>query len=130
MGSVYFKDKYGIFHRYINGGGMEMDLLWTNSSPTSSFAAQTITVPNANKYKFLCILVKVDAGNNGGVYTPLIPVIGQSVTSAVLWINQPYNYGQRHISYDGDDEITFENYVANSGVSNDVNVPLKIYGIK
>ena len=38
-------------------------VLWTNSSPTSSFGARTINIPNLSQYVYIDILYFVFAGN-------------------------------------------------------------------
>lgn len=42
--------------------GLDMDLLWENSSPTASFGAQTITI-NLNAYSSLLVTYLVLSGN-------------------------------------------------------------------
>ena len=54
-----------------NGGLGLMTTLWTNSSPTSSFVAQTINL-SSNNYDYLLIIAEVYKGN-GYFLTKIIP---------------------------------------------------------
>lgn len=51
-------------HLMQNGGGTGMDLLWENASPSSSFAAQTISVINISDYRFVILDIKDSYGSN------------------------------------------------------------------
>ena len=43
---------------FFSGGASGMTEVWTNSAPTSDFAAQTISIPNVSSYKYFMIFQK------------------------------------------------------------------------
>lgn len=62
-------------------GAMACDLLWENANPSSSFAAQTITVSGLNKYDYALIATSQSIsimGNNGKVHTLMDGEYGSS----------------------------------------------------
>src|SRR5574344_109475 len=56
----------GLYNKLVNDAGKTT--LWTNPSPTSSFAAQTITVSDMTKYTYIIIKFLWYA-NNGNLYS-------------------------------------------------------------
>lgn len=56
----------------------KLDLVWTNPSPTSTFAAQTVSI-DLSKYSFVWIQFSVNStGTNPNSFTALFPVNGDS----------------------------------------------------
>ena len=51
-------------------------LLWTNASPTSSFAAQTVSI-DLSEYSFVLVGLNQDTGNNNYIYTEIALVDGK-----------------------------------------------------
>ena len=109
-------------------GGFETDLLWTNASPSSSFAAQTISIDLSN-YSWILIAHKAAAsGSNLSVDIFLVGTQGHlrivnsaiarrvaSVSNTGVEFNAGYNLTQGGSSYN-----------TNNGVC----VPYQIYGIR
>lgn len=119
-------------------GEIDADLLvplWTNPSPTSSFAAQNITLTSGD-YDFLIITSVIDCetyakGTFGGIYEKGKNSILFYAKADERWIIS------RGITYNSDTSLSIGNayyyYIPNSsnpGVANNVCVPLAIYGIK
>ena len=111
--------------------GLEMELLWENASPASSFAAQTVQV-SLSGYDFAFVYV-ADAGkvdNANGLVGFIIPV-GKSGT--VTAINYQINYRKVTVSTNG---VTFSDSLQISQLNwdgeavNDRCIPQYIYGIK
>ena len=44
-------------------GGMKMDLLWTNPSPTNNFDAQTVSL-DLSDYALVCVVITSEPGTN------------------------------------------------------------------
>ena len=114
-------------------------LLWANPSPTSSFSAQTITVPDITEYDDLEIVTRggsITTGNTfkypvaqlleGNVHW--LSFIGQGATGLPSLNGRPFNVvssTQIHFELGG-----YWNTAGNSGGLATAGVPLKIYGIK
>ena len=65
---------------YINGGGGDggsVSLLWTNSNPTATFAAQTVTV-DLSGYTAVLIKTLNDRGSNTPQYHTELVFVGDS----------------------------------------------------
>lgn len=114
------------------------DLLWTNASPTSAFAAQTIAFDYSG-YDFLAVVVRnrtdqpvqttiIIQAVNGGGYTASKNTI---ITNEVYW-----QYRQGTLNSTGlAVENAFEAHINTGGfrydgVSNPTLIPVAIYGIK
>lgn len=108
--------------------GIDMDLLWTNSSPTSTFAAQTINV-DMSDYKTIILVFQWSTG--GGGY------INKVFTEQV---DNGYAYGPRFDQYIWDRRLCNKTltsiefgecraYNFSSAVNNEM-IPYKIYGIR
>ena len=114
-------------------------LLWTNPSPTSSFAAQTIIVPDISEYDDLEMVTRggsITTGNTfkypvaqlleGNVHW--LSFIGQGATGLPSVNGRPFNVvssTQIHFELGG-----YWNTAGNSSGLATAGVPLKIYGIK
>lgn len=115
----------------IGAVGAKIDLLWTNASPTSNFAAQTIS-KSLGEYT----LFVVETYNPN--YSSHVAVKGHKTimhANNVPVDNMPSGY-TRMVTF-SDSKITFDpSYNGNygSGVSNNTDnsmmIPQKIYGIK
>lgn len=112
--------------------GLQMDLLWTNASPTSAFSTQQISV-NKDRYHALLFLFK--RGTSGDQYvSELVP------NSTRVWIVTAYNAGlglltSRQFVVEDGSTITFRNGYKQIGfgsdtISDDLVVPYQIYGVK
>lgn len=128
MGAIGNKDNNGNFHFFTGVSipeGLQMDLLWENSSPSSAFAAQTVTISRLNTYKIYYI--SFSTGSQSA-----IAKIGDGC-NAMYW-NRDYTGAQywRIISSSiENNSITFDNcYRIDKLLDNTTLIPLKIYGIK
>lgn len=109
------------------GAMSKWDLLWTNASPTSSFAAQTISL-DLSPYTFVSVYADHDNTANGrymgfcrvGDTGKLFSVVnGRSVRDYVVSATGiQFKVGQR------------ANYNAAIGTDNTAAIPVRIYGIK
>ena len=111
------------------GGGMNMELLWTNPSPTSSFAAQTVSIANLSDYKYLIIVVK--ATKSAGTYQSQI--LFPSVRHRVVFNGSTLTYRDVDFVANGLDFLAARNqttYGGSTTQNNDLVIPVYIYGIK
>lgn len=107
-------------------GGGAVDILWTNPSPSSSFAAQTISV-DLTGYDLIFIEYKAISSS-----TFLSGIIdGDSHTILLLAIQNTSNNrnGTRVATYDNT-SVQFGNCTFNGTQTNTYCVPLTIYGVK
>lgn len=115
-------------------------LLWTNASPTSAFAAQTLTIPWAN-YDFLVIQAYYNYDQYGNAFMRTMFIDTNRISES--W-QYPHNYeilaeqgngggakASRKLTF-GSRKITFaQGSVNGSGTAtNTAAVPCDIYGIK
>ena len=111
-------------------GNVRMSLLWTNPSPSASFAAQNITLSSSD-YDLLLLIYAHSKGNlqmqmsetakkGNGFYIELTAYGGSNT----------YYIRRRMIDYTDDTHLAVRNGEQNGSTSNDELVPLYIYGIK
>lgn len=137
------------FQRLLNAGnGIEIngnvisslwniDLLWTNSSSSSSFAGQNITIPNKAYYRAFIVVFKEDTTkvhmNN------FILLNGTRTLAQSIWYGGYANkYYLRPVNAQtnstdiiiGDCTIYSDLTSATTATNNNVAIPLSIYGIK
>ena len=126
----------------IGGGGLVETDLWTNSAPSSSFSAQTVTISDdMNNYDF----IGVDYAYSTGTQT-----LSRSICPVNYFKNGTYNSSTarnvmsiaisntsnqefvRTVEYVSDTKIHFEavKFLGGSGGSNSNIVPHKIVGLK
>ena len=109
--------------------GSWADLLWENASPTSAFAAQTVSVDLTN-YSFVLVGVKSKSDDNGKSYAILkkgdSSQLLLTATLKIYWrVTNVQNNGIDF--YDG----TYLNtYGSNTITDNNYMIPYRIYGIK
>lgn len=108
------------------GAMSKWDLLWTNASPSSSFAAQTVQL-NLSGYDMVGVFGYNDV-NDGGVMA--FAPVGES--SALFFM---FNYRQRRYFAVSSAGVQFGNGYSgapnnNVSVSNSAAIPYYIYGIK
>lgn len=104
-------------------------LLWTNPSPTASFAAQAVPV-DLTGYDFLAVEVIFNLSN-----PVLFPVClyAASVTDFYMPVNaqSSNNSGARQGSYSSvQKKITFSSASYNGSTNNNYVIPLYIWGVK
>lgn len=109
-------------------GGMKMDLLWTNPSPTSAFASQTVSL-DLSDYDYVYIVVRVTTGeaHYGSFF------IKTGSTEELLCVATTYlrkrnaTVSQSGITFDGGyNQASVSSWEANTSSA----IPLRIYGIK
>ena len=110
-------------------------VLWTNSSPTSDFAAQTINLSDTDydMYEVICIYSTTE--NNHEINSGRIKKGSKARVQTVWGENQtgPYTYW-RDITDNGDGTMTFTtssfSYASSINTSNSRIVPLYVIGYK
>lgn len=109
------------------------DLLWTNASPSTAFAEQTLSLSNLNLYKRFAVEIAL---YNNSAYnlrtTQLFLVEYGKILNANLINTINYIY-KRLISFNDDSINVLAGQVSSpsqSAVDNSALIPLKIYGIR
>lgn len=110
---------------------IKLDLLWTNASPTSAFAAQAI---NINLENYHVVIIEVIEDGNTAPDTSLFFFILKTANKIVL-TDTTDNARWRVINSISDNSISFNVAItstASSGVvtNNNILIPYKIYGVK
>lgn len=124
---------------YSNRPRMIEKVLWTNSSPTSSFADQTITLSDSiDNYTSLAVTFKLST-TEGMIYTTKLSVEDFKKCTNPATILNPASYAKissvlyaRRFYYASDTTIYFAtSYRVNaSGSDNTANIPIQISGVK
>lgn len=124
------------------GGGSDEDptLLWTNDSPTTAFAAQTVSL-DLSPYKTIGIQYRSAISASGQTTFAFYPMDANIQISSTL-SGYPdvisAGYGQttsmkstaRNLTISSTGIVFGSGYSADSGSSNNYGIPVKIYGIK
>ena len=103
--------------------------LWTNSSPTSSFAAQDVSV-DLSPYEWFVIETRWSTTSN--IVLPLT-MFEVDETRHMVWMgnNSTNRTGGRAFTYSiANQAITFEGGYYNASAGNAYAIPLAIYGVK
>lgn len=105
----------------------KLDLLWTNASPTSEFASQTISL-DVSKYKYFLISVKNSINSNTETY---MNVVLKNVKNRIIGVDT-LGIVVRTDTYVTGSGIFFSNgYPINSeSINNNYAIPYQIYGVK
>lgn len=112
------------------GGGFNLDVLWTNSSPTSSFSAQTIPL-DLTGYSAIVIECALTTNAAQPVTCPIFP-INITRDGRICCYNNSFLYRDITISGSG---VTFASgkqvstYMATPDDANAAIIPLRILGI-
>lgn len=111
------------------GAMSEWTLLWTNASPTSSFAAQTVSL-DLSGYDVIAVVFTGENGNGRRMLFSLID--GNEYASNFVTIASGTVYTKQRLYSPSSTGIQFGgNYQNGSSGTNDTqNVPTAIYGIK
>lgn len=122
------------FADYIKGKPYQKTVLWENSSPTSNFASQTVTLSdNISNYDQIAIISKSELGNNDLITTIYDAIVGRIGSNNRYIGGVSGNNGlARGFNFDSETEVSFAScaYVNSSGIYNNWCIPLKIIGIK
>jgi hypothetical protein len=108
---------------------LDMDLLWENASPTSTFATQTINL-NLSSYKLVCIYLKFYTDLDGCGFNILpVPITNVGVSALTSGTDTYLRYRMVNVSTTG---ISFGvgRNSSDTSTNNDRAIPLQIYGIK
>lgn len=116
----------------VSGGSMTT--LWQNASPTSQFAAQTITLSDAAaNYDYVLVLMKFTTDANGTLVSEVLKY-DATYPGFTLMLNTG---GNRTATRDGSFttannglSMAFLNCTYNNGANQGMLVPYKIFGIK
>lgn len=111
-----------------SGGGITMSLLWTNPSPASSFAAQTVSL-DLSGYDAVVIFCRDFATSDSQSAIGSTWVLKGTTGSCIMASRASSSTGKRMatVSNTGID-FTYNGYNGNS--DNARNVPLYIYGVR
>ena len=115
--------------RMPGGGGLK--IIWENPAPDEPFSAQTISVPNVKKYKYILIGFR---GTSGAISSAVISTSKQGTQYVVC--TEHVVFVERNISVNTDalvfgDAIMYTTYgQAASAVNNRTAVPIVVLGIK
>lgn len=105
--------------------GKKPILVWKNSSPTSNFGEQTITLTDSTR-DIIVIRFRWSTTNNNGA-APLVCIKGAGQNGASA--HDASNRVMRYTTYNADGTVTFSNGLYN-GSNNDIaNIPTEIWGI-
>ncbi len=112
------------------GGRVQMDLLWENASPASSFAAQSLSLDSTGYTHLLCQAVLMTA-----VQKPIVPVIIKKGGLSALWSACTSQNNFRTITSASDSAVVFEGGYAvatyASASADDTRIiPYRIFGLK
>lgn len=110
---------------YVNGG-VKIDLLWTNPSPTQNFNAQTLSLDSTG-YDMLMITAKNVPG--GGVYYNNLIYKGMTEQQFIASFSSD-GVDRRGITSVTDSSIVFNTGYVNATSGAGYAIPYKIYGIK
>ena len=115
----------------LGGGGsgaVQIQLLWTNSAPTSSFAAQTLTGVNISTYTAVLILYNLSTS----VERSMSCLALASGAGAMLWgcNDTSATQGARRVTFSSG-SVQFEaGYAGSSTTNNNVFIPTAVYGVR
>ena len=109
-----------------------LDLLWTNPSSTSSFAAQDVSV-NLDGYDLVAIKVRFTTTETSVALTLMFFPIRDGQDCYIFIVNNSSNYtGGRTFTYsDANKTIHFTKGQYNANTTDNAHIiPLEIYGVK
>ena len=118
---TFFPDNY---YPYIKGTREVKELLWTNASPDSSFAAQDISL-NLSGYNTVMLVYKMSTSNTVQYFEERC-ILGKRLTATALYTATSFVY-----RFFDSSEIGIKVSVP-AGATTDTSylIPYKIYGIK
>lgn len=111
-----------------SSGGVDFDLLWTNASPTSSFAAQTISIDLSDYYAVWIWFVW--KGDEADAKLDCSCVVGHRSRSVMIYnsrCNRSFDVTSAGVVFD---DGYFASREGTMSKNNNYDIPLAIYGIK
>lgn len=115
-----------------SASALTLDLLWTNSAPSSNFVAQTVSSLDLSGYEYLIIQYALSKSYNQYKYAYVLIIDGyDNITFFPQYKNFTRSVKATTTSIAFTDCISYNSY-GNSGstVTNDYMIPLLIYGVK
>ena len=130
--------------RKIGGGTLKETTLWTNSSPSATFAEQTVTLSdNISNYDY----IKIEWCESTSALTNKSSIMvsaseftrnknpyynAHDTTPAILGRGANNVSYLRYIAYESDTQVLFGHALRGNatGVDNTFTIPLNIYGVK
>lgn len=124
----------------IGGGGsseLQETVLWTNSSPTSNFANQTVTLSDdINNYEYLKVYYRISTTNSKTIGI-LVSVDDFKTTASTMPLINPAGVGgnagnpaQRYFYYASDTTMAIRDAAVGTTVYNNAVIPTAICGLK
>lgn len=106
--------------------GIKLDLLWTNSSPESAFAGQTVSL-DLRKYKMVYVVTRRIVSNNNFHGSKILK---KGESGQIFSYLNGYGLVDREITDVSDTGVTFGVGVKEGTTDNEYGIPIYIYGIK
>ncbi len=112
-----------------SGGGVVAQKLWINQNPTSTFAAQSVSV-DLTGFDYYEIQLRFSTTNNYATEIKRFPVDEQPNQLTIVTLGQNRT-GGRHVTYDATNKrLTFDAASYNGATNNAYAIPLCIWGVK
>lgn len=112
-------------------GGIQIKKIWTNASPTSSFAAQTVNISDLQNYSMIMVRGRYSGGaydSFTGFYKTTVGTIGAITIAGASIANRNFTIKSNAIQFDvGEIRLS---YGGDASTNNVVAIPVEIYGIK
>lgn len=111
--------------------GIDMDLLWTNASPTSAFAPQTVSI-DTNDYEMVLVSFRASTATGYDYYVSVLVPVKDVIFLAITTGNNRLR--ERKFTWTAGGLIfqnayTYNSYASTPSVDNTVSVPYQIHGI-
>ena len=106
--------------------GINLDLLWTNASPTSEFVDQTVSL-DLSKYSMVYVVSKRTINNNNFHGSKILK---KGESGQIFSYANGHGLIDREIATVSDTGVTFGVGIVNENTNNEYGIPLYIYGIK
>lgn len=120
--------RYGATEK-IKRENVQIDLLWANTSPTSNFPAQTVTL-ELSTYRAIAIVATASTSDaNGGT---AFGVVNDGITYNIFLHNNNANYSYSYVrSFTvSDSGVTFTSGLRETTAGAQYAIPRAIYGIR
>lgn len=117
--------------KILNDNKLEMELLWENGSPLSSYSEQEIIV-DLSPYRYVWVLLSASTSNANNIFASVILRISDQMTlrqaqAAFLYSRNVYIHSNR-ISFGDCNKYSYGSSEATTDNTKDI--PIQIYGIK
>ena len=111
-------------------GSMTSELLWTNASPTSTFARQTITLDTSDYSEFIVDYKSYAGSDAEASIRRSITILEKDVDYAVSMSPSSTTRIYRRLASVGTSGVTFSDVTSNNSTDNNYLIPYSIYGIR